>query len=219
MEKIQHRILYQEAADRIRDLIEHGVLTTGEKISEKKLCDKFGISRTPLREALKVLTSEGLIEILPNRGARVSRLTLNDVQHTYDVMGALEGLAGEAACRRITDDELSTISEIHGQMVEHFHRQDLQAYFQANLQIHERILSASGNAVLLEMYNNLSQRIKRFRFTAEMSAEFWQKAMNDHEAMLEALQDRDSKRLGEILREHLNHKLEVENLSGMVSDD
>lgn len=216
MEKIQHRILYQEAADRIRELIEHGVLTAGEKISEKQLCDKFGISRTPLREALKVLTSEGLIEILPNRGARVSRLSFSDVQHTYDVMGALEGLAGEAACHRITDDELSTISQIHGQMLEHFHRQDLQAYFQANRQIHERILAASGNAVLLEMYNNLSQRIKRFRFTAEMSPEFWQKAVNDHEEMIKALQNRDGKRLGDILREHLNHKLEAENLSGVA---
>lgn len=219
MEKIQHRILYQEAADRIRELIEHGLLTAGEKISEKRLCEKFGISRTPLREALKVLTSEGLIEILPNRGARVSRLTLNDIQQTYDVMGALEGLAGEAACRRITKEELSAIGDIHGQMVEHFHNQDLQAYFQANRQIHERILAASGNAVLLEMYNNLSQRIKRFRFTAEMSTEFWQKAMNDHEAMIQALQERDSKRLGEILREHLNHKLGAENLSNVVSDE
>ncbi|MCQ4309278.1 GntR family transcriptional regulator [Pseudomonas stutzeri] len=216
MEKIQHRILYQEAADRIRELIEHGVLTAGEKISEKQLCDKFGISRTPLREALKVLTSEGLIEILPNRGARVSRLSLSDVQHTYDVMGALEGLAGEAACRRITEDELSAIIELHRQMLDYFNRQDLQAYFQANRQIHERILAASGNAVLLEMYNNLSQRIKRFRFTAEMSPEFWQKAVNDHEQMIKALQDRDSKRLGDILREHLNKKLEAENLSGVA---
>lgn len=216
MEKIQHRILYQEAANRIRELIEHGVLVAGEKISEKQLCEKFGISRTPLREALKVLTSEGLIEILPNRGARVSRLSLTDVRHTYDVMSALEGLAGEAACRRITDHELSAISDLHQQMLDHYRRHDLPAYFEANRQIHEYILAASDNSILIEMYNNLSQRIKSYRFTAEMSPDSWQKAVNDHENMLKALHARDGKLLGDILRGHLSHKLEAENLLGVA---
>ncbi len=124
LDRIQHRILYQEAANRIRELIEHGALVAGEKISEKQLCEKFGISRTPLREALKVLTSEGLVEILPNRGARVSRLTLSDVEHTYDVMGALEGLAGETACRHLTDEELAHVCDLHEQMLGHYRRRN-----------------------------------------------------------------------------------------------
>lgn len=217
VEKIQHKILYLEAADRIRDLIEHGVLIAGEKISEKRLCEKFGISRTPLREALKVLTSEGLVEILPNRGARVSLLTLSDVEHTYDVMGALEGLAGESACRYLNDDELAGICELHEQMVGHFQRKELQAYFHANQQIHERILQASRNEILLEMYNNLSQRIKRIRYSMEMNEAYWRKAVNEHEQMIEALRNRDGKRLGDILRGHLSHKLEAVNLKGVIS--
>lgn len=219
LEKIQHKILYQEAANRIRELIEHGGLVAGEKISEKQLCEKFGISRTPLREALKVLTSEGLVEILPNRGARVSRLSLSDVEHTYDVMGALEGLAGETACRHLDDAELARICDLHQKMVEHYQRKELQAYFHANQQIHERILLASRNPILLEMYNNLSQRVKRIRYTMEMNEEFWRKAMNDHEEMIDALRDRDAKRLGDILRGHLSHKLEAVNLAGVITSD
>ncbi|MBE7375904.1 GntR family transcriptional regulator [Pseudomonas lopnurensis] len=219
VDKIQHKILYLEAADRIRELIEHGGLVAGEKISEKQLCEKFGISRTPLREALKVLTSEGLVEIMPNRGARVSLLTLSDVEHTYDVMGALEGLAGETACRHVDDDELARICALHQQMVGHYQRKELQAYFHANQQIHERILQASRNPILLEMYNNLSQRIKRIRYSMEMNEAFWRKAMNEHEEMIEALRDRDGKRLGDILRGHLSRKLEAVNLAGVISHD
>ena len=218
MEKIQHRVLYQEAADRIRELIEHGTLAAGEKISEKELCEKFGISRTPLREALKVLKSEGLIEMLPNRGARVTRLTLDDVKHTYDIMGALEGLSGETACRYISDAEVAHIRDLHNKMVAHFHRNELKEYFHANQKIHECIMLASKNDLLLEMYNNLSQRIKRIRYSSEMSDDFWRKAVTDHENMIEALQARDGERLGNILRSHLSHKLEAANLTGIVTD-
>lgn len=218
MEKIQHRVLYQEAADKIRDLIEHGELKPGDKISEKQLCETFGISRTPLREALKVLTSEGLIEMLPNRGARVSRLTLDNVRQTYDVMGALEGLSGETACRHISEAEVEHICQLHEQMLGHFQRKELQAYFRANKQIHESILAASRNELLLEIYNNLSQRVKQVRYSAEMTDDFWRKAVSDHEQMIDALRKRDGKRLGDILRHHLSHKLEVANLSGIVAD-
>lgn len=219
MEKIQHRVLYQEAADRIRALIEHGMLGPGEKISEKQLCEKFGISRTPLREALKVLSSEGLVEMLPNRGARVSRLTLSDVKQTYDIMGALEGLSGETACRNITDAELARICELHDEMMEHFRRKELQAYFRANQEIHEGLLAASRNELLQEMYNNLSQRIKRIRYSMEMSDAFWNKAVSDHEEMIEALRERNGKRLGDILRHHLSHKLEAVKLGDVITEE
>jgi len=112
MTKILQRNLYREVADRIGDLIEHGELLPGERISEKQLCDLFGVSRTPLREALKVLATEGLLELLPNRGARVVRLTLKNVKYTYDLMAALEGLSGELACQYISDAEIAAIQQL-----------------------------------------------------------------------------------------------------------
>lgn len=116
-----------------------------------------------------MLKSEGLIEIPPNRGARVIRLTAKDVEQTYDVMAALEGLSGETACRYINDAEVAHIRELHLKMVEHFHRNELKEYFHANQKIHECIMLASKNNVLMEMDNNLSQRIKQIRYSAQMT--------------------------------------------------
>lgn len=218
MSKIQPRTLYQEVADRVRDLIELGELAPGERISEKQLCENFGVSRTPLREALKVLASEGLVELLPNRGARVKQLTYKMVKDTYDLMGALEGLSGELACQHISDEGIEAICRLHERMLKHYRNRELAEYFQVNQRIHENILQASNNEVLLEMYNNLSQRVKRVRYSKKMTDEFWRRAVEDHEEMILALKQRDSKRLGNILREHLCNKLEVASLAGVLDD-
>ncbi|MCO7229058.1 GntR family transcriptional regulator [Halomonas sp. CnH100-B] len=219
MTKILQRNLYREVADRIGELIEHGELAPGERISEKQLCERFGVSRTPLREALKVLATEGLIELLPNRGARVVRLTFKKVKDTYDLMAALEGLSGELACQHISDSEIAAIRALHDAMLEHYHNRDLATYFEINQQIHESILAASRNEVLQEMYSNLSQRVKRVRYSKKMTQKFWRQAVQDHENMMAALEERDSKRLGQILRDHLCNKLEVATLAGVIEDD
>src|SRR5699024_842634 len=109
MEKIKQGSLYREAAQRIRTMITNGRLQPGTRIPEKQLCEQFGISRTPLREALKVLSSEGFVELLPNRGARVVRLSRRMLEDTLDVMSSLEGLSGELACQRISPKEIETI--------------------------------------------------------------------------------------------------------------
>lgn len=218
MSKIQHRNLYREVADRVRELIEHGELAPGERISEKHLCEKFGVSRTPLREALKVLASEGLIELLPNRGARVMQLTLKKVKDTYDLMGALEGLSGELACYNASDGEIEAICALHEKMLEHHRNQELQSYFHINQQIHERLLNASQNEILLEMYNNLSQRVKRVRYSKKMTDSYWARAVDDHDKMIEALKKRNGPQLGQILRDHLCNKLEVASLSGVIEE-
>lgn len=219
MGKIQHRNLYREVADRVRELIEFGELAPGERISEKQLCEQFGVSRTPLREALKVLASEGLVELLPNRGARVIQLTLKKVKDTYDLMGALEGLSGELACQYISDDEIAAIDALHERMLAHYRNKELAEYFEVNREIHESLLAASRNEVLQEMYNNLSQRVKRVRYSKKMTDSYWRRAVNDHENMLAALKKRDGKQLGQILRDHLCNKLEIASLSDEHHDD
>ncbi|HDZ48708.1 hypothetical protein LCGC14_0038600 [marine sediment metagenome] len=219
MTKILQRNLYREVADRIGELIEHGELSPGERISEKQLCDRFGVSRTPLREALKVLATEGLIELLPNRGARVVRLTMKNVKDTYDLMAALEGLSGELACQHITDAEISAIRKLHNTMLEYYRTRDLMPYFQVNRQIHEAILAASNNEILQETYSNLNQRIKRVRYSKKMTERYWSQAVKDHENMMAALEKRDGKLLGQILRDHLCNKIEVATLAGVIETE
>lgn len=219
MSKIPQRNLYHEVADRIRELIEQGELAPAERISEKQLCETFGVSRTPLREALKVLASEGLVELLPNRGARVMQLTLKQVKDTFDLMGALEGLSGELACQNASDADIREIRALHEEMMAHYRKRELAEYFGVNRQIHESILMASGNEVLQEMYSNLSQRVKRVRYSKKMTDSFWHRAVNDHEGMIEALERRDGKQLGQILRDHLCNKLEIASLAGIIGDE
>ncbi len=194
---------------RLRDLIVEGDLAPGARVPERELCQRFDVSRTPLREALKVLASEGLIVLTPNRGATVAKLTLDDIEEMFPVMGALEGLAGELAAARITEDGLAELRALHYQMVLHWKRHELAPYFRLNQRIHELILEAAGNPTLAQMYRGLAGRIRRARYLANMSAERWANAVGEHEAILAALEVRDGPGLARILRAHLANKCET----------
>lgn len=200
------RPLHEEAADRLRDMILEGELAPGDRIIEQTLCDRLGLSRTPLREAIKTLTAEGLIVLQPNRGATVASLSLEDIEDTFRVIGALEALAGELACTRLRNDDVAEIRVLHYQMALHRTRGERLDYFKLNQRIHERIVELSGNKVLMETHRRLGGRIRRHRFAANLAPERWDQAIKEHEEMLDALDARDGKRLAEILRRHLDNK-------------
>ena len=211
--------LHEELVARLRDLIVEGELTPGARVPERTLCQRFGVSRTPLREALKVLASDGLLELLPNRGATVARLTAADLDEMFPVMGALEALAGELACARISDAELAEIRALHYQMVLHHTRGELPQYFRFNQRIHEAIMDAARNATLSRMYRSLAGRIRRARYVANMSQARWDQAVEEHEAILEALERRDGPALAQMLERHLRNKCETVKESFLVDDD
>ncbi len=206
---IQRRSLHDELVDRLRLMIVEGDLIPGSKISEKDLSDLFAVSRTPLREALKVLAREGLIELSPNRGATVAELTLADLEEAFPVMGALEALSGELACRAITDREVAQVRRHHEAMLEAYAKRHMPSYFKHNQAIHQAILEAARNPTLEQMQNALAGRIRRARYMANMSEERWAKAVAEHEAILDALEARDGERLARILKAHLSNKLET----------
>lgn len=206
---IRRRSLHEEVTERIRDMIVEGELPAGTRISEKELCAAFDISRTPLRESLKVLAAEGLLELLPNRGAVVSRLSVEEVGNVLEVMAALEVTAAERACRMITDAQLAALEHLHDRMVGHFRRDELMDYFKTNQQIHEAIIVAAGNPILLKTYLGLSGRIRRIRYIGHVRAARWQQAVAEHEAILDALKQRDAERLTGLMRDHLTAGWEV----------
>ena len=208
MDKIRQGSLYGEAAHRIRAMIKDGQLKPGTRVPEKQLCEQFGISRTPLREALKVLASEGFVELLPNRGARVVKLTRRMLKDTLDVMSALEGLSGELACQHVSTEEIETVRQLHERMIAHYEAGDLSAYFEINQRIHEALVAGARNQVLAETYHNLNERVRRFRFSERMSPELWARVVDEHEQIVVALENRDSRAMGNILRGHLKHKLD-----------
>ena len=203
---IKRPSLHKELTDRLRDMIVEGVLAAGEKVPERALCEKLGVSRTPMREALKVLAADGLLTLEPNRGARVRAITLEDLEEVFPLMGALEALAGELACANISDEQLDTLHAAHDSMLAYYQKGDMPGYFRHNQRIHEIIMEAAGNSTLSSMYQSLAIRVRRARYLANMSTERWQQAVDEHEEIIVALDARDGKTLGTILKRHLENK-------------
>ncbi len=199
--------LMDEVAQRLRDMVMDGRLEPGTRLNERVLCEQLEVSRTPLREAYRMLATEGLLELLPNRGAIVAPLSLAELDDTIEVLAALEELAGGLAATRIDEEELRRVQALHHEMVAHFLRRELKAYFEANQAIHFAILAATGNAVLEREYRVLNARVRRYRYIANLSAERWQESIEEHETIMELLTARDGPRLARQLRVHLMNKL------------
>lgn len=204
---ILRRPLHEDAVEQLRALIVEGELAPGARLNERVLCEQLAISRTPLREALKLLATEGLVQLLPNRGAVVAGLDPARLADTFAVMGALEALAGELVCARANDAAIADIRALHFDMLAMHARGDLAGYFRYNQQIHLRIVEASGNPVLFNTYRQLNANVRRARYMANLSRERWDAAVQEHEAILRALAARDAPRLKALLAEHLARKL------------
>jgi DNA-binding GntR family transcriptional regulator len=191
---------------RLRDMIVEGVLAPGTRLNERMLCEQLNVSRTPLREAFKTLAGEGLIALQPNRGAVVAQMSASEIEQTFEVMGALEGLSGELACARATEAEVAEIKALHFEMLAAHTRRDLPAYYKLNHEIHDRINAIAGNPVLTETYQRINARIQSLRFRSNFKQEKWDAAVKEHAVMLEALEKRDGQGLRNILQQHLRNK-------------
>ena len=203
---INRQALHAAVASRLRDMIVEDRLKPGERLNERELCEQLGISRTPLREAFRVLATEGLISLLPHRGAQVVKLSPAEVRDTFDVMGALEGLSGELACRHVTDADIAALRAMHQEMLAHHAARDLPGYYRINRLIHERINAIAGNPTLTRTYRALNDRLHALRFRSNYIREKWDRAVADHGEMLEALAARDGERLRRVLVDHLAQK-------------
>jgi DNA-binding GntR family transcriptional regulator len=206
---IHRRYLHDEVAERLRELILSGELEPRERINEIELCEKFGISRTPLREAIKILATEGLLELLPNRGARVGHVNQSEIEEMIEVVAALEATAAELACRNISDADIDVIEAKTIVMEKAYARGDEKSYFTLNQEIHEGMMQAAGNATLAGIYNNLSSRIQRMRYTAHKTPDQWKRAMAEHLRMVELLRARDGEGLARVVRDHIRGKKDV----------
>ncbi|KAF1043849.1 MAG: HTH-type transcriptional repressor RspR [Herbaspirillum frisingense] len=204
--RLERQHLHDTVVEHLRNLIVEAVLPPGTKLNERELCETMGISRTPLREALKVLAVEGLIEISPNRGASVYKMTETEIRETFEFMSGLEALAGELACERITAVEVAEIKALHYAMLACKAQGDLPGYYSRNQTIHNKINEAARNSVLHETYLSMNRRLQALRFKSNFKPEKWDSAAHDHDEMVKALEARDGKRLAAILRQHLLDK-------------
>jgi DNA-binding GntR family transcriptional regulator len=206
---IPRAALHEQVAQRLRQMLVEGRIAPGAKLNERELAELLNVSRTPLREAIKMLAAEGLVELVPNRGAIAVSLSEADVLNTFEVMAGLESLSGELAAERITPQELAEIQAMQFEMMAAYTRRDLSAYYNLNARIHDAINAAAKNPVLGTVYNQVNARLQALRFRSNQDGEKWKRAMKEHEKMIEALAARDGAAMREVLLGHLRNKRDV----------
>jgi DNA-binding GntR family transcriptional regulator len=203
---IPRQVLHQEVAVRLRQRIVEGHIEPGAKLNERELSELLQVSRTPLREAIKMLAAEGLVELLPNRGAVAALMSEDDVAHTFEVIAGLEGQSGALAAQRITPAQLTEIRALHADMRAAHTRRDLPTYYRLNALIHNHINAAAANPVLSQTYRNINARLQALRFRSNFDEKKWQRAVNEHERMVKLLAARDAEGLRAVMVLHLEHK-------------
>lgn len=195
--------LNEQVAERLRSMIINGELEEGKKIPVSAISEKLGVSLTPLREALKVLAVEQLVELTPNRGARVLPVTVADMKALFEVTAELESLAARLAVERMSAEELQVLENMHSEMRGFFESRDRAAYFKLNNNIHVAIVEYSHNPVLVQMYKKVTVRVARVRFIAFHDTKRWEQAMCEHEDLMISFRERDKEKAAEIWRVHL----------------
>jgi DNA-binding GntR family transcriptional regulator len=202
-ERRRRKGIYADTCGRIRDMIVYGELASGDRINELSLCELLGVSRTPIREALKVLAGEGLIELLPNRGSRVSTPSSAEITNLFAIIAALERLAIESVAVIATEENLMYLRSLHDEMRLCHSAQDRERYFDLNHLIHETIINMACNPQLTRLHADLMTRARRPRFIAIANKARWEESVKEHDLLMGALELRDARFAGEILSRHV----------------
>jgi DNA-binding GntR family transcriptional regulator len=199
--------LHTEVVGHLRKMIVGGEFPPGTRLREVVLCERLGVSRTPVREALRTLAAEGLVALLPNRSVVVAPLDAQEVEHLYLVFSTLEALAAELACARITNEEVGEVGKLLSDMVDYHDRFERGPYMEVNKAIHQRIVEIAGNPILLAQWQSLLPRVERARSLANLDRARWSAALFEHTKMFAALAARDGKLLARLTMQHFMNGL------------
>jgi DNA-binding GntR family transcriptional regulator len=183
-------------------MIQTGELPPGSTISESELCTALAISRTPLREALKVLASENLVQLRPHRMPLVSPVSPIEVAELFELLSILEPAAGALACQRASAAEINVLCAMHNQLIGLYTARDRTRYFTLNQAIHHEIMRLAGNAVMLATYESLQSRVLRARSMANLDYERWSESVAEHAQLIDAFVEHDDVAVGKLLYEH-----------------
>jgi DNA-binding GntR family transcriptional regulator len=204
--KTPHVSLHQEVADWVRDLIFDGQLVPGTYIDEREMCARYAISRTPLREALKVLCAEGLLVHEPRVGCSVRVITREDLNEIFPMVSLLEGRSAYEATLRLKPADLEALRIWQSRLEEAFKAQDIAAYYRVNLALHEAIISLSSNAWLTQTILDLRKILRLSRLQQLHAPGRFEQSYHEHQKIFECLLKRDALAAQEAMREHINHQ-------------
>jgi DNA-binding GntR family transcriptional regulator len=201
--------LHGGAVSVLRNMIISGALAPGERLNERALCERLAVSRTPVREAIKTLTQEGLLRALPNRSPVVAPLDAAETRSLIEVVSTVEALAGELAAARISDTELAELGILHYTMLRHHSLDELPGYFEANKAFHRRIVECAANPVLLWVWELLALRVDRVRYASNLWPKRWRRATDEHAEILKRLGAHDAAGTAAAMRAHVRNGLSV----------
>ncbi|MFN7725862.1 MAG: GntR family transcriptional regulator [Rubrivivax sp.] len=204
---LARRALYLEVAERLREMIYDRRLPPGSWIDELKLCEGLGISRTPLREALKVLAVEGLVTMQVRRGAFVAEVSHEDVRQVYQLLGLLESDAAAAVAREATADELAELRALHERLERQVRQRD--AFFAANEAFHLRLLQLGRNRWREQLVQDLRKVMKLNRHHSLFKRGRLTESLAEHRALMAALDARDPARAAALMRSHFDNGLQA----------
>lgn len=198
-----------DAVKTLRQKILSGELPPGQRLREIAISEELGMSRTPIREAFHTLAAEGLVDLLPNRSVVVSVPDKSEAADVFTVLGALEGLAGQLACRRMTSEQIEILGELQADLAEHFERADRLSYLHANRLIHEHIIEGSNSPSLILVWRLLLPRAERARHVSTLDHARWAEAFKEHCEIFAAIEARDEATLKQLLEAHFANGIEA----------
>ena len=196
------KTLREQIVSSLRESIVRGDLNPGQKITEPELADKLGISRTPIREAFRQLESEGLLTVMPRRGAVVSSVTRKEIEDFYELKSLLEGYASRKAAAKITEKDIARLNRINDQLEALARKGDVEAFFKKNSEFHYAFISLCGNEKLLDIWNSLVRRFVRFRIQALAVPGRLMNSVDYHRKIIDALSRRDGPLSEEMVYRH-----------------
>jgi DNA-binding GntR family transcriptional regulator len=199
--------LHTEVTARLRSLIVQSQIKPGERVPELEISKDLGVSRTPIREALKVLASEGLVDLLPLRGAVVKTFSDKDASDMLEVMGLLEIFAAQKACQA-DQKKIDRVLAMHEKMKLLFAKGKRPEYFELNQKIHDELVEMSGNESLMMVHSMLSKRMRSLRYSGNSTPDNWRGALEDHEEIATALGKRDMKAIKKAVNDHFTNTIQ-----------
>jgi DNA-binding GntR family transcriptional regulator len=200
---VENLTLWQRVYEHLRTAILEGRLEPGAELTEVALAEQLGVSRGPLREAIGRLAAEGLVTVSPRRGAVVRSLSKEEFLELYQVREALERMAVQLAVPRLTDEQFDGLTALNEEMASHATGNEVEAFFEDNLSFHARLLEASGNEKLQELYRQLLDQLGRYRLRSLMLRGNLQRSVSEHKAILRAAKRGDAERAAQLMAEHI----------------
>lgn len=187
----------------IRKAIMSGTLKPGEKVAERDLCEMLDLGRTPIREAFRQLESEGFLRVVPNRGAYVVKLSINDIEEVAEVVGVLEGYGAAKAAEIITPKQLKELKKIQTKLLPMAKDWDPETYADTDFKFHEIFPRIAGNAFLLAEIRNMRNKLFRLRAPKMVFFEHVNEFLSDHEKLIEAMSERDPDKARDTMQLHV----------------